>query len=110
MPPPGAAREDWKIVRALSEVLGSTLPYDDTGALRDRMWDLSPSLVRYGDLEQPSSVLDAIKALKAQAEREGDRRKGLGGRTGAFVKPISSFYRTDAISRNSVTMGQCVVR
>lgn len=108
VPPPGAAREDWKIVRALSEVLGSTLPYDDTGALRDRMWDLSPSLVRYGDLEQPSSVLDAIKALKAQAEREGDRRKGLGGRTGAFVKPISSFYRTDAISRNSVTMGQCV--
>jgi NADH dehydrogenase (ubiquinone) Fe-S protein 1 len=38
------------------------------------MWDLSPSLVRYGDLEQPSSVLDAIKALKVQAERETIRR------------------------------------
>jgi len=52
VPPPGAAREDWKIIRALSEVVGETLPYDDTGAIRDRLWDISPSLVRYGELER----------------------------------------------------------
>ncbi|GJN93399.1 hypothetical protein Rhopal_006454-T1 [Rhodotorula paludigena] len=109
VPPPGAAREDWKIVRALSEVLGHTLPYDDTGAMRDRMWDVCPTLVRYGDLERPSSVLDAVKAVRAQGEREAERRKDLGGKTGAFQKPFGdNFYRTDAISRASVTMGRCV--
>ncbi|GAA6007247.1 hypothetical protein JCM10207_001558 [Rhodosporidiobolus poonsookiae] len=105
--PPGAAREDWKIVRALSEVLGVTLPYDDTGAIRDRMWDVAPSLVRYGDVERPSSVIEAVKALRAQGEREADKRKGKGGLTGAFKKPIDNFYRTDPISRASTTMGKC---
>ncbi|GAA5885233.1 hypothetical protein JCM16303_005967 [Sporobolomyces ruberrimus] len=107
VPPPGAAREDWKIIRALSEVVGETLPYDDTGAIRDRLWDISPSLVRYGELERPSAVLEGLKALRVQAEREGDKRKGLDGKTGAFQKPITNFYRTDAISRASVTMGHC---
>ncbi|GAA5932485.1 uncharacterized protein JCM15063_001240 [Sporobolomyces koalae] len=107
VPPPGAAREDWKILRALSEVVGETLPYDDTGAIRDRLWDLSPSLVRYGEVERPSAVLEGLKALRVQAEREGDKRKGLDGKTGAFQKPITNFYRTDAISRASVTMGHC---
>lgn len=108
VPPPGAAREDWKIVRALSEVVGATLPYDTTGEIRDRLWDVSPTLVRYGDLEQPSQVLAGLSALKAQASREGDLRKGFtGARTGAFAKPLSDFYRTDPISRASVTMGKC---
>ncbi|GAA6036527.1 hypothetical protein JCM8097_003548 [Rhodosporidiobolus ruineniae] len=106
VPPPGAAREDWKIVRALSEVLGATLPYDDAGAMRDRMWDVAPTLLRYGELERPSAVLEGIKALRVQGEREADWRKGLGGATGAFKKPIENFYRTDAISRNSSTMGK----
>ncbi|GAA5866580.1 hypothetical protein JCM1840_002389 [Sporobolomyces johnsonii] len=107
VPPPGAAREDWKIVRALSEVLGHTLPYDDTGAMRDRMWDVSPTLVRYGELERPSAVLEGLKAMRLQAEREQDARQGLDGRTGAFKKPIENFYRTDPVSRSSVTMGKC---
>ncbi|GAA5820883.1 hypothetical protein JCM3770_004852 [Rhodotorula araucariae] len=105
--PPGAAREDWKIVRALSEVVGATLPYDDTGAIRDRMWDVCPSLVRYGELERPSSVLDAVRALRAQGEREATRRQGLDGAKGAFARVFETFYRTDAVSRNSRTMGDC---
>lgn len=109
VPPPGAAREDWKIVRALSEVVGATLPYDDTGAVRDRMWDVCPSLVRYGELERPSSVLSAVQALHAQADAHAAKAKSVGGGlTGAFKKPIASFYRTDAVSRNSTTMGHCV--
>ena len=32
--PPGEAREDWAILRALSDVLGKKLPYDSLAALR----------------------------------------------------------------------------
>ena len=32
--PPGEAREDWAIIRALSEALGKKLPYDSLAALR----------------------------------------------------------------------------
>ncbi|GAA5990764.1 hypothetical protein JCM11641_002031 [Rhodosporidiobolus odoratus] len=106
VPPPGAAREDWKILRALSEVLGETLPYDDTGAMRDRMWDVSPTLVRYGEVERPSSVSEGLKALRVKGEKEAERRKGLDGLTGAFRKPVENFYRTDPITRASVTMGK----
>lgn len=108
VPPPGAAREDWKIVRALSEVVGATLPYDDTGAIRDRLWDLSPSLVRYGELERPTSVLEGLKALRVASERRSNSTTTTrGGRQGKFEKPIDNFYRTDVISRASVTMGHC---
>ncbi|KDE05693.1 NADH-ubiquinone oxidoreductase 78 kDa subunit [Microbotryum lychnidis-dioicae p1A1 Lamole] len=106
VPPPGQAREDWKIVRALSEVLGKRLPYDDTSALRDRMWDVSPTLVRYDVVERPSSVLAGLKALQVEAANVG-KVKRKGGRTGKFVKPIDNFYRTDPVSRSSVTMGKC---
>lgn len=50
--PPGLAREDWKIIRALSEVVGNALPYDNLDELRDRMEDIAPHLVRYGRLEE----------------------------------------------------------
>ncbi|QRW25983.1 NADH-ubiquinone oxidoreductase 78 kDa subunit [Rhizoctonia solani] len=55
VPPPGASREDWKIIRALSEVVQAPLPYDDVLALRDRMWDISPTLVRYDVAEKTST-------------------------------------------------------
>ncbi|KAF5325337.1 hypothetical protein D9619_010089 [Psilocybe cf. subviscida] len=102
VPPPGAAREDWKIVRALSEVVGSPLPYDDVLELRDRMWEISPSLVRY-DVTEPTSVDVALAGLKALAARTAGAKA-----TGAPLrKPIANFYQTDPISRASVTMAQC---
>lgn len=107
--PPGASREDWKIVRALSEVLGSRLPYDDVNQLRERMWDVSPTLVKYDVVERPSSVLSAIQALKAEAAHSAKQGKVEGARTGKFLKPIENFYRTDPISRSSVTMSKCTV-
>ena len=102
VPPPGASREDWKIIRALSEVAGSPLPYDDVVALRDRMWEISPALVRYDALERTSSPI-ALAGLRVLAERTKDAR--VSG--AAFAKPISNFYQTDPISRASVTMAQC---
>jgi NADH dehydrogenase (ubiquinone) Fe-S protein 1 len=50
--PPGVAREDWKIVRALSEFAGFKLPYDTVGDLRSRMEELAPHLVTCGDLQE----------------------------------------------------------
>jgi len=102
VPPPGASREDWKIIRALSEVVGSPLPYDDILNLRDRMWEISPTLVRYDVAERTSTDvasvgLQVLASVNASAKVSG----------APFVKPISNFYQTDPISRASVTMAQC---
>jgi NADH dehydrogenase (ubiquinone) Fe-S protein 1 len=101
VPPPGAAREDWQIVRALSEVVGEPLPYDDVVALRDRLWDVSPTLVRYDELESPSS-----EALRAGLESLASASAAAPS-ADLLKKPLADFYRTDPISRASVTMAQC---
>lgn len=49
--PPGVARDDWKIIRALSEIIGIRLPYDDLDQVRYRLEEVSPALVRYGTVE-----------------------------------------------------------
>lgn len=48
---PGQAREDWKIIRALSELTGSKLPYDNLNEVRDRIDEIAPHLTRYGYAE-----------------------------------------------------------
>jgi NADH dehydrogenase (ubiquinone) Fe-S protein 1 len=101
VPPPGASREDWKIVRAISEVVGQPLPYDDVVSLRDRMWEVSPTLVRY-DVTEPISTnvaLAGVTTLIGKAMGQPSHKP--------FERPISNFYQTDPISRNSVTMAQC---
>ncbi|WVQ71394.1 NADH dehydrogenase (quinone), G subunit [Cryptococcus sp. DSM 104548] len=100
VPPPGASREDWKIVRALSEVVGEPLPYDTAHDLRVRLYNISPSLVRYDELERPSPEvlklgLTSLSSSTAQSSAE------------PLKKPITDFYRTDPISRASVTMADC---
>ena len=47
------AREDWKIIRALSEVLGVPLPYDDINEVRRRMEDIAPHLAMIDSVEAP---------------------------------------------------------
>lgn len=111
--PPGAAREDWKIIRsvlrshlkvllhsqfilfsALSEVIGTPLPYDDVLELRDRLWEISPALVRY-DVTEPTSVDVALAGLKAIADKTADAK----ATNVPLRKPIGNFYQTDPISR-----------
>jgi len=102
VPPPGASREDWKIIRAISEAIGHPLPYDDVLSLRDRLWEVSPTLVRY-DTTEPISVDVALAGLRQIAEATANAKV-----SGAeFKKPITNFYQTDVISRASVTMAQC---
>ena len=48
---PGNAREDWHIIRALSELCGVSLPYDKLGDVRARMTEIAPNLTRYGTME-----------------------------------------------------------
>jgi len=102
VPPPGASREDWKIIRALSEVLGSPLPYDDVLTLRDRMWEISPTLIRY-DTTEPTSVEIALVGLQALAASTAKSTLT----TAPLTRPIRNFYQTDIISRSSVTMADC---
>jgi NADH-quinone oxidoreductase subunit G len=91
--PPGEAREDWKILRALSETMGKALPYDTLDALRRALVKAHPSFARVATVEP--AVLAAFS--------------GAGGAATAtpFAYPIANFYMTDPISRASATMAAC---
>lgn len=93
----GAAREDWKIIRAASEYLGAPLPYDDVEALRDRMEEISPALRRY-DIAEPASTA----VLGLARTQLVDANKGAKASGEAFRKVIENFYFTDPISRRFV--------
>jgi NADH-quinone oxidoreductase subunit G len=91
--PPGEAREDWAILRALSERLGKTLPYDSIEQVRGRL----------------IAVNRSFAALNQQA---GGAWGGFGkaGPTSdaAFASPILNYYMTCPISRASKTMAECM--
>ena len=96
--PPGEAREDWSILRALSERVGHTLPYDDLFALRQAMIEDAPAL---GRIDQPG----------AESERPFDL-SGLGASGGAigsepFRSAAPDYYLTNAVTRASKTMAEC---
>jgi NADH-quinone oxidoreductase subunit G len=90
--PPGEAREDWSIVRALSGTIGSPLPFDTLRELRHRMRQMYPILA------------ETDRVTHATWEAFGEQ--GPVDPT-AFAYPIMDFYRTDPISRASETMAQC---
>lgn len=99
---PGMAREDWKIIRAVSELAGVALPYDSVEEVRSRLADVSPNLVRYDDVEEANYFKQANEL--AQAVNQELIASPL-------VPPQLSakdFYMTDSISRASQTMAKCV--
>jgi NADH-quinone oxidoreductase subunit G len=89
---PGEAREDWKILRALSEALGKPLPYDALADLRKRLVAINPVF----------AALDQAKPAAWEAF-------GAAGATSAapFISPVANYYMTDPISRASKTMAEC---
>ncbi|KTW26144.1 NADH dehydrogenase (quinone), G subunit [Pneumocystis carinii B80] len=97
----GVARENWKIIRALSEYLNVTLPYDDIHGVRNRLNQIAPSLTRYNVIEF-CSMPDL--GMKVQIH---DHNKGSEASGHTLVNPITDFYLTDVISRNSKTMAKC---
>jgi NADH-quinone oxidoreductase subunit G len=94
--PPGEAREDWAIIRALSEVVGKRLPYDSLVALRQAMFRAVPHLMRIDRIETGNS--DDIKTLAA---RGGSVEKA------PFKTPVEDFYLTNPIARASAVMAEC---
>jgi NADH-quinone oxidoreductase subunit G len=96
--PPGDAREDWAIFRALSDILGSRLPYDSLAQLRAAMFKAHPHLQRVDHIE-PGNAAD-IEKLAA-----------LGGAPdkAPFAPAIDDFYLTNAIARASAIMAECSV-
>ncbi|KAI8439612.1 hypothetical protein MSG28_013338 [Choristoneura fumiferana] len=99
--PPGKAREDWKIIRALSEVVGEPLPYDNLDEVRARLAEVSPALVTYGDV-QPNNYFAQARAL-AQSLKQP-----VSGKLDVQLKTLEDFFMTDPISRASPTMAKCV--
>jgi len=87
---PGEAREDWAILRAVSELAGKKLPFDNFAQLRAKMAKEFPQLGREGLL----NLLWSAPSLKAKAE-------------GPIRYPIADFFLTNAICRNSPTMQRC---
>jgi NADH-quinone oxidoreductase subunit G len=94
--PPGDAREDWAIMRALSDVLGHKLPYDSLAALRQALFRDHPRL-RDLDLLAPADQTD----LKKLAALGGELAKD------PFVSSIDDFYLTNPIARASAVMAEC---
>ena len=96
---PGAARDDWKIIRAVSEYLGHPLPYDDLEVLRDRMEEISPVMRRY-DTVEPSTLTSLAKVQLV------DQNKGAKASGETLKKPIANFFFTDVISRRYEMLSQ----
>ncbi|HYB57598.1 MAG TPA: molybdopterin-dependent oxidoreductase, partial [Alphaproteobacteria bacterium] len=91
--PPGEAREDWAIVRALSAVLGHKLPYDSLGEIEARLAKASPVFAK----------LDAVTPAPWAAFGEPGPLAAA-----PFETAIKSYYMTDPISRASETMARCI--
>ncbi len=91
--PPGDAREDWTILRALSEKMGRTLPFDNLDQLRQNLVAAYPSFANIDQL--PQSKWQTIPAVKTAVESV------------PFKSFINNFYMTCAISRASATMAEC---
>ncbi len=92
--PPGDAREDWTILRALSAVLGQPLPYDDLPGLRARIEAEWPHLAgRETVTVSPGTALPDMAAP-----------------SGPLPLAIANHYLTNPIARASETMAECVAQ
>jgi NADH-quinone oxidoreductase subunit G len=89
--PPGEAREDWTILRALSDVVGKTLPFDSLSALRAAIAADYPHLGETGLAHFTPAAPAARPTLLS----------------GEIVYPIQDFYLTNPIARASPTLQRC---
>ncbi len=94
--PKGDAKEDWTILRALSERLGAKLPYDTLADLRAKLMAEHPTFGRIDYLPQPE-VFD-LSGLGVGAGMLSDA---------PFTSAVRDFYLTNPIARASVTMAEC---
>jgi NADH-quinone oxidoreductase subunit G len=95
--PKGEAREDWTILRALSEKLGARLPYDSLEQLRSKLFADHPS---FGQLDYAPGATPIVFDLSGL---------GTAGKLSdaPLASPIKAFHLTNPIARASVTMAEC---
>ena len=90
---PGDAKEDWTIIRALSERAGAKLPYDTLAELRAAMYKAAPQLAALDHVEaRVVSGLETLAKLKGATSSE------------PFAPAIADFYLTNPIARSSAVM------
>ena len=94
--PPGEAKEDWAIFRALSAVLGKPLPFNSLQQLRAALYAEYPHLAQ----------LDQIKAV-APGDLASLANKAVKTKKARFAPVVSEFYLTNPIARASAVMGEC---
>ncbi|RCL00122.1 MAG: NADH-quinone oxidoreductase subunit G [Candidatus Tokpelaia sp. JSC189] len=94
--PPGEAKEDWAILRALSAILGNRLPFDSLYALRKNLVRDYPHFGAVGEIL--SGKADDIIAL--------GRKIGTVSNY-PFISPVKDFYLTNPIARASAVMAEC---
>ncbi|MBN9023782.1 MAG: molybdopterin-dependent oxidoreductase, partial [Rhizobiales bacterium] len=94
--PPGHAREDWAILRALSDVLGKRLPFDSLHELRRTLYAAHPHFMRIDHLApEPQDALKALAGREARPSKE------------PLKAAVADFYLTNPIARASAVMAEC---
>jgi NADH-quinone oxidoreductase subunit G len=94
--PPGDAREDWSIFRALSEVLGQKLAYDSLAGLRQVLFAEHPHFARIGQI-MPGGPADVRQVSQVQGKID----------KAPFRSVVEDFYLTNPIARASAIMAEC---
>jgi NADH-quinone oxidoreductase subunit G len=94
--PPGEAREDWAIIRALSGALGQPLPFDSLATLRKKLIEAHPHFARIDQIAagDPAQI-GGVAAHSAVALRD------------PLINVIKDFYLTNPIARASAVMADC---
>jgi NADH dehydrogenase (ubiquinone) Fe-S protein 1 len=85
------------VLRALSEELGTPLPYDSLDEVRTRIAELAPHLIKFDVIE--NSGFEHL-ALKFDPKNTKLNKTPL-------TDNVDNFYQTDVISRNSQIMARC---
>ncbi|TCL70418.1 NADH-quinone oxidoreductase subunit NuoG [Rhizobium sp. BK251] len=93
---PGDAREDWAIIRALSDVLGKKLPFDSLSELRSKLYAAYPHFAGIDEVAEGDSA-----KIVALAKKAGKMNKS------GFASPVKDFYLTNPIARASAVMAEC---
>ncbi len=94
--PPGDAKEDWAIIRALSGVVGKPLPYTSLAELRRSLYAEFPHLARIDEIAA-GSVNDVRKLASAAIKTK----------SAPYASPVSDFYLSNPIARASGVMAEC---
>ena len=96
--PKGQAKEDWSILRALSERLGAKLPYDTLAQLRAKLFADHPSFGQVDYVAGPAGAASLDFGLLGSKGELSDT---------PFASAVKAFHLTNPIARSSVTMAEC---